>query len=300
MNNIQSLNDLIQQTSELANSLNIVQLFQDLNLELDEYEKENSKLNEQLVEKNIVIADLTNKLKQNSEDLANMTKVSVMQSLSKQLNEKNIHIQFLESQLDKLRNTISVNNANTNSNLPNSPKLKEELVNNVESPLTPIHTNTNTHTKTQTNTNKETKTKPKPKTEPDDQTEPDEPIQPTQLKKKKKEKSIKLDEEPELVPEPVPSEPSVPVEPEPEENKLVKKKKKKQTVVEEELNQELVSEPLSFDPNNFEDINGYELIVYKKKYYLRDLETNELYDILDNQPNVIVGLISTNGKVKFN
>ena len=49
----------------------------------------------------------------------------------------------------------------------------------------------------------------------------------------------------------------------------------------------------------FEDINGFELLVYKKKYYLRDLETSEIYDIVDNKQNQIVGLINSKGKIKF-
>jgi len=40
--------------------------------------------------------------------------------------------------------------------------------------------------------------------------------------------------------------------------------------------------------------------MYKKKYYLRDLETNQLYDILDNKPHNIVGLYTINGKIKLN
>jgi hypothetical protein len=56
----------------------------------------------------------------------------------------------------------------------------------------------------------------------------------------------------------------------------------------------------SFDPENFSEINGFELIMYKKKYYLRDLETNQLYDILDNKPHNIVGLYTINGKIKLN
>ncbi len=59
-------------------------------------------------------------------------------------------------------------------------------------------------------------------------------------------------------------------------------------------------EEIEFDPDNFEDVNGYELIVYKGIYYLRDLETNELYDIKNNQPNQVIGLINSKGKVKFN
>jgi hypothetical protein len=61
-----------------------------------------------------------------------------------------------------------------------------------------------------------------------------------------------------------------------------------------------VKEDIIFDPDNFEEINGYELLSYKRKYYLRDLETSEIYDILDNQPNIVVGLITPLGKLKFN
>ena len=55
----------------------------------------------------------------------------------------------------------------------------------------------------------------------------------------------------------------------------------------------------SFDPEEFEEINGYELLVYKKNYYLRDLETDELYNIQSNKPNKVVGLINNKGKVKL-
>jgi len=54
-----------------------------------------------------------------------------------------------------------------------------------------------------------------------------------------------------------------------------------------------------FDPEEFEEINGYELLVYKKNYYLRDLETDELYSIQSNKPNKVVGLINNKGKVKL-
>jgi hypothetical protein len=48
------------------------------------------------------------------------------------------------------------------------------------------------------------------------------------------------------------------------------------------------------------DVNGFELIEYKKKHYMRDLETNELYNILDDKPNQVIGLINSKGKVKLN
>lgn len=110
-------------------------------------------------------------------------------------------------------------------------------------------------------------------------------------KKKKKEKKV-------IVEEPVEEE-QQPVEEkhvnqdEPDEEEIIKettdKKKKKK---------EKQAKP--FDPEDFEDVNGYELITYKKNYYLRDLETNELYSIVDNNPGEVVGLLSNSGKVKLN
>ena len=57
---------------------------------------------------------------------------------------------------------------------------------------------------------------------------------------------------------------------------------------------------VEFNVDNFEDINGFELTSYKKNYYLRDLETNELYNIIDNKPGKIIGLLNSKGKIQFN
>ncbi len=57
---------------------------------------------------------------------------------------------------------------------------------------------------------------------------------------------------------------------------------------------------VEFNIDNFEDINGFELTSYKKNYYLRDLETNELYDIVNNKPGKIIGLLNSKGKIQFN
>jgi hypothetical protein len=73
--------------------------------------------------------------------------------------------------------------------------------------------------------------------------------------------------------------------------KKVKKSKTKKEPIVESDNQ--------FDPDMFEDINGFELLIYKQKYYLRDLETSEIYDIVDNKQNQIVGLINSKGKIKL-
>ena len=72
--------------------------------------------------------------------------------------------------------------------------------------------------------------------------------------------------------------------------KVKKSKTKKESIV--ELDNQ-------FDPDMFEDINGFELLIYKQKYYLRDLETSEIYDIVDNKQYQIVGLINSKGKIKL-
>ena len=74
------------------------------------------------------------------------------------------------------------------------------------------------------------------------------------------------------------------------------KKKKQEKIIEEPVDEDEVE----VNPDDFEDINGFELMVYKKNYYLRDLETNEVYDILDKQPNKVVGFITSKGRMKFN
>jgi len=86
-----------------------------------------------------------------------------------------------------------------------------------------------------------------------------------------------------------------------------KSKKKKEEKIEEKIEEnikenikEKYSNETEFNPDEYEDINGYELLCYKKKYYLRDLETSEIYDINDYKPNKIVGLITKGGKMKLN
>ena len=90
-----------------------------------------------------------------------------------------------------------------------------------------------------------------------------------------------------------------------EQNNKSKKKKEdkvenKEDKVEEKNIKEKYSNETEFNPDEYEDINGYELLCYKKKYYLRDLETSEIYDINDYKPNKVVGLITKGGKMKLN
>jgi len=150
-----------------------------LELDIEKYEElrqENIKLKRDLEDKTILYNKMEQEMKQQKDELTNMSKVSMIQSINKQLDEKISYIKILESQLDKLRN-------------------------------------------------------------------------------------------------------------------------KKPELVENEVVTHVTSQP--FDPESFEEINGYELLVYKKKYYLRDLETDELYSIDNNKPDKVVGLINNKGKVKL-
>ena len=159
-----------------------------LEIDVERYEEirqENIKLRRDLEEKTKQFNIMEQEMKQQREELNNMSKVSMIQSINKQLEEKISYIKILESQLDKLR---------------------------IKKPIEPI---------------------PEVHYEPPQEVSPD--------------------------------------------------------VTYEEF----------FDPDEFEEINGYELLVYKKNYYLRDLETDELYSIQSNKPRRVVGLINNKGKIRL-
>ena len=159
---------------ELQHSLETLEM--DIN-KYEELRQENIRLKKDLDEKTILYNTMEQEMKQQRDELTNMSKVSMIQSINKQLDEKISYIKILESQLDKLR---------VKKQIEPAPEVARDV---------PITT--------------------------------------------------------------------------------------------------------SFDPEEFEEINGYELLVYKKNYYLRDLETDELYSIQSNKPNKVVGLINNKGKVKL-
>jgi Txe/YoeB family toxin of Txe-Axe toxin-antitoxin module len=45
-----------------------------------------------------------------------------------------------------------------------------------------------------------------------------------------------------------------------------------------------------FEEDKFQDVNNFQLLIYKKKYYLRDLETSEVYSIKKYKPDKRVGI----------
>jgi hypothetical protein len=170
------------------------------------------KLTETNTKLNSELETLTEKLQIKTDDVNNLTKVSIVQTLSKQVNEKDNMIRILESQLEKYKNK----------------KVETETISEVEE---------------------------KPKKQPKEE--------------------VVVEEKP--------------------------KKSAKEEVVEEKHKKQPKEEVVNdFDPDNFEELNGFELMMYKKKYYLRDLETNELYSIMNNVQDKIVGFINSSGKPKFN
>lgn len=167
-----------------------------LEIDIEKYEElcqENIKLKRDLDEKTKQNNIMEQEMKQQRDELTNMSKVSMIQSINKQLDEKISYIKILESQLDKLR---------TKKQIESIPEVSRDVSTEVARD----------------------------------------------------------------VPTAVATE---------------------------------ISLSSSFDPEEFEEINGYELLVYKKNYYLRDLETDELYSIQSNKPNKVVGLINNKGKVKL-
>ena len=200
MDKIHELINHINESKQILDSLDLLKVLHDM----EKLKYDNDKLRKEIDNlQNKYNKDMEikiNELQQKSDDVTNLTKVSIVQTLNKQLNEKTNYIQILESQLEKLRNT-KVSNP--------EPLIEEQ--------------------------------KEKHKIEPN----------------------------------PVP-------------------------LIEEQKEKHHVPVLAEFVPEEFEEVNGYELFVYKKIYYLRDLETNEFYNIINNMPNMKVGFINSNGKPKFN
>jgi hypothetical protein len=190
MNDLKQLNTLISQVYNISKKISNSSNFETLADTNSDLQNKINILEEKLVNKDNELEDFkkkydndmkikNNELKEKCEELNNLTKVSFVQSLNKQINDKNLIIQQLENQISKLK----------------TYQTKETTIDN---------------------------------------------------KKPKKEINIE------------------------------------------------------FNVDNFEDVNGFELTLYKKNYYLRDLETNELYDIYNNKPGKIVGLLNSKGKIQFN
>lgn len=281
MESIHKLGKLFEEMSSLFNSI-------DISNQLNSLINENSKLKEEmkeLIETHQNKCDELNQtknkydkeIKDQKEELVRLTKISLIQQYDKQLKEQNEYIKIIETQLEKYKNssksqllkivpTVQVDSQVYKDALNNN--LESKVANNLYTEKSDLPINNN-----DVNNHKQKKGK------------------------KTKSEIVENNEQTQELFEPV-------LEQELTNNDCISKKKKKQKYVEDNVNEVQYNLHSNLEDNNeldnLEDINGYELTLYKKSYYLRDLETNELYDIENNKPNHVVGLINSKGRVKFN
>jgi hypothetical protein len=274
--------DSLHQMSLLFRTISQVCSSIDISKQFNELIEENKLLKNKLIETNIALEsknaelnELTNKynndiqiknneLKEKTEEFANFTKVSYIQKINEQINEKNKYIIILESQLKKHNESKRMaSKMKSTETITNKNILQEDILTESSTKNQTDNVLTESSTKNQTdNVLTESSTK--------NQTEGklnEEQKNITELPSKKTSKKNNLTEDSSNT----------------TNNKTIKNTSKTEEI----------------DVNDFEDINGFELIQYKKKYYLRDLETNELYNIVNNQPGVVIGLINSKGRVKF-
>lgn len=196
-NKIELINKYIEDLHELSNSFNLHEEYVHLQNKVDSLMLCNVKLTEELNQ-------LNKELQSKNDELSNLTKVSYIQSISKQLTEKDNYINQLEN---KLRKITELNDIQSEQH--KSPKLET-----IEKPA-----------------------------------------------------EIKPIEEPIEKP------------------------------IEEQTEEVIIND---FNPDDFEDIEGYELIMYKKNYYLKNINKQTVYTIVDNNVGKKVGIINSTGKVKLN
>jgi hypothetical protein len=267
---------------------------------------ENEQLQNTIKELNIKINSYEKELVIIQEDYDNLKKVSYITSLNKQLHDKNNYIAILESQLNKYKNSKIIDNTDDANILLNKNKKKQNKTsNNLENNNLIITPEIIVQDITENNNLIIT-----PEIIVQDITENNnliitpeiivQDITENNIKKKKKHKSKTQVVETSLeapieIPIETPIETSIktpietPIEIPIVSNHVKLEIKKKHKKVSND----------NFNPEDFEEVNGFELLIYKKTYYLRDLETNELYDILNNKQNNVVGLVNSKGKINF-
>jgi hypothetical protein len=304
METVHKLGQLIEEVSTLFTSIDIPSQINSLiseNNKLKEEMKEliethQNKCDELIQTKNKYDKEIGTKnkeIKEQKEELVRLTKISLIQQYDKQVKDKNDYIKILESQLEKYKNASKPQSPKTEPVIQVDTQDEVELANNknskikldivteipVEKPIKQIESTITTCVNEKKKQSKKSKSEIVEPVEEIIQEPVEEKIIESNenegVSKKKKKQKSEVQEEPVV---------------ENLESEKPKKKNGKKTQQEED----------DFDPENFEDVNGYELIVYKGGYYLRDLETNELYDIKNNGPNQVVGLINSKGRVKFN
>jgi hypothetical protein len=272
---------------------------------------ENEQLQNTINELNIKINSYEKELITIQDDYDNLKKVSYITSLNKQLHDKNNYIAILESQLNKYKNNKIIDNTDDLNILPTKNKKKQNKIsNNLETIVQDITENNNLIITPETIVQDITENNNliiTPEIVVQDITE-------NIIKKKKKHKSktqviepiVAPIETPPETPIEIPLETPIEIPPETpmdaaietltEAEQTINNNVKLENIIKKK--QKKVSND-NFNPEDFEEVNGFELLIYKKTYYLRDLETNELYDILNNKQNNVVGLVNSKGKINF-
>ena len=269
--------ELIKQANDILLINNPVQIINDLNNIIKNLSDDNQKISsnlkmidskylEQIDKLKSELEEKMIEIKQKNEELKNFAKFSIIQKVNKQLEEKNNYIQILELQIDKLKNKQ-----------PLSPKINEILLEekiqlkSKHQPIVISHIPVDSMS---------------PVNSPP-------PIEPHIVKPQLVE----------LLSPPVKSHPNklLQVESHPIEEQSVEQQvniTKKSTEKHIKKSKEINNDIINID--NFIEINGFELMMYKKKYYIRDLETNQLYDIQNNKQNKVVGIYNTiTNKIKL-
>jgi len=304
--------ELIKQANEIIINNDPIQLINNQEHTIQNLQSDNLKLSNELkiidtkyIEQiNKLSSELelkVNELKQKNEELTDFAKFSILQRVNKQLEEKNNYIKILESQLEKSKNRQPV----SPKTIVGKPQVEDKPIIISEQPKAIIEVENNTII---VNEEPQLQFVEKPKKPKKSQIiHEDKPVLVEEKVVLKEESLRKVEDKPIREEEKVVQVEEKVVQ---IEEKVVIKEEPMQEVEDKVVNQDKPKEKQrkikeinndNFNPDNFIEINGYELMMYKKKYYIRDLETNQLYDIQDNKPNNIVGLYNTiTGKIKLN
>ena len=269
-----------------------------------------TELTNELLTKNSIIQDLNSTIvKKNLEidnlllDIDNFSKVSVIVSLHKELDSKKKYIKLLESQISKYKNDKLIPKVNNEQYLSENTK-EQSLSENIKE-LDKLDKSTSVKlvnielSKSQI-INEEIDMEEIPK-EMDikeineiDKADYIEDIQHNEniikiktKTRKKNNQELKNHEINKL------ETPSISMNEE-----IIKTKSKKKNI--DDLNKNNTDNEQTKENISYPDINGYELLIYKNIYYYRDLETNEIYDIINKTIGNIVGLITEKNKIKLN
>ena len=331
MSLLNNFTNLLSQINTIINENTIINIINEMEDKINKLEIENTKLKEDII---VINKELTQK----KEEILDFSKVSYFKTINKEITEKNNKIKMLETQLNKYKtknihietksediNSIFIKSDTDNklhieeycNETINKPKklldededdikpINDKISNKIKTDEHTLNEKTDTHTlDKKIKTNQHTLSK---KIEIDNKIKPDENMLNEKTNNKtlnekldenilneKTDNKIKLDEN--ILNEKTDNKIK------PDEN-ILNEKTDNNTLDENIKKKDKKKKPIKTQEDEIlekcDDINGYELLTYKKTYYLRNLETNELHSIINFKPDNIVGYLTTSGKIKF-